>query len=72
MNDVLGIDPTSTNDESVEAVQRDVDLAYEAEVAMDALENYPSTINDWNNNWTTTAHDECMDCSRRLTPNLII
>ena len=72
MNDVLGIDPTSTNDESVEAVQRDVDLAYEAEVAMEALENYPSTINDWTNNWTTTAHGECMDCSRSLTPNLII
>ena len=71
MNDVLGIDPASTIRENEEAVQRDVDLAYEDEVAVNVQEYYPSTINDCSNNWTTTAHDECMECSRRLTPNVI-
>ena len=71
MNGALGIDPVGTTGESEDLPQRDVDLHHDSEVAEEIREYYPSTINDWSNNWYTAPHGECKECARKLTPNTI-
>ena len=71
LNDVLGVSSAGVVGDNDELPQRDDDLHFESEMTEFVRESHPSTINHWDKNWYTDPHDECKECSRKLTPKKI-